>query len=305
MKKTVLILTITLLISIPNVGRGQALFQGLNQPINARGWGMGSAAASQFNGGSGLLYNPAILPRSPNLWQFNYTTFVLDIYSSTGFVIFKAPIKGKLGLLMQYLDYGSFTERDHSGNETGSFTANDLALRLGYGLQLTHRLSIGASCGYVRSNLNTLSAKALLGSFGLHYFDEDNNLAIGISYHNFGTLLRDYASDDEEVPATFILGISKKLEHLPLIISVDAYEAYQEEYVVKIGGEFLLGKYFFLRWGSSTRRFQIRGQENLKNFFASSATGIGMNVGKIYFDLAFVGLGDTGTISSFSITQIF
>jgi len=304
MKKTAILLPIILLVSISRPGHGQALFQGLNHPINARGWGMGSATASQFIGGSGLLYNPATLPLSNNLWQLNYTTFVTDIYSTTGFVIIKAPIKGKIGLLMQYLDYGSFTERDHRGNETGSFSVNDLAFRLSYGFQLTRRLGIGASCGYVQSNLDALTAKALLGSLGLHYFDEINNLAIGISYHNFGTLLQGYTNDEERVPATVMIGISKKLEHLPLILSIDAYEAYQAEYVAKIGGEFLLSNYFFLRWGSSTRRFQIRGQETLKNFFAASSIGIGINLRKIYFDLAFVGLGDAGNISSFSITQL-
>jgi len=304
MKKAALLLTIIFLISTNRPGHGQALFQGLNHPINARGWGMGSATASQFNSGSGLLYNPATLARSANLWQFNYTKFVLDIYSSTGFFIYKAPIRGKIGLLMQYLDYGSFTERDRSGNETGSYSVNDLAFRLSYGFQLTRRLSIGASCGYVQSNLDALTAKALLGSFGLHYFNETNNLAIGISYHNFGKLLQGYANDEEGIPATVMIGISKKLEHLPMILSIDAYEAYQAEYVAKIGGEFLIGNYLFLRWGSSTRRFQIRGQETLKNFFASSSIGIGVNLRKIYFDLAFVGLGDTGTIASFSMTQL-
>jgi hypothetical protein len=296
--------SIILLMLLPAAGlHSQALFQGLNQPINARGWGMGAATSSQFKGASGMLYNPAVISRAPDLWQLNYTSFPLDIASSSAFAVFHTPLKGKFGLLLNYLDYGSFTERDMDGNETGSFNVNDLTFRLSYGLQLTRRLSIGLASGYSHSQLSSLSARALLGTIGIQYYDDVSTLSVGISYHNFGTLIEGYANDNESLPSTFIIGVSKKLEHLPMIISIDGYQAYPEEYIAKIGGEFIISDHFFLRWGTSTRRFQIRGQETFRNFFASTSIGAGIYFGSFFIDMAFVGLGDAGVISSFSITQ--
>lgn len=305
MKKQIFLPIIFLLLIPISRLNSQALFQGLNHPVTARGWGMGSATITQSQNASGILYNPAVISRSANLWQINYTAFALDILSSSAFLVFQTPLKGKFGLLLNYLDYGSFTERDWSGNETGSFNVNDLSFRLNYGIQLTRRISLGVSTGYSHSQLNSLSARALLGTLGVFYYDDVSTFAVGLSYHNFGTLLDGYANDNEKLPATIMIGISKKLDHLPMILALDAYEAYPEEYIVKIGGEFILNKYLFLRWGTSTRRFSIQGQETFKKFFTSSSAGAGINIKSFCFDIAVVGLGDAGSITSFSITQIF
>jgi hypothetical protein len=283
----------------------QALFQALNHPVNARGWSMSAAASSQFKDGSGMLYNPAVIAHTPSLWQLNYTAFPVDIYSSTAYTVFSLPGTGKFAALFNYLDYGSFTERDWDGVETGTFTVSDISFHALYGRQISRRLSVGISTNYSQSQLNSLRAKALLGSIGIQYYDEISTLSIGISYHNFGTLLQGYQNDNEDLLSTVRIGISKKLAHLPMIISMDIYRAYPDEFIANIGGEFFWGNQLFLRWGSSTRRFQIRGQENFKNFFASTSGGVGIKVGSYMFDIAISGLADAGYISSLSITQYF
>ena len=288
-----------------NIGglRSQALFQGLNHPVNARSWGMGAAASSQSKSASGVLYNPATIALSSNLWQMNHTMFPLDISASSVYSVFTTLLPGKFAMLFSYLNYGSFTERDWEGNETGSFSIYDLTSSVTYSRKLTRRLSMGLSTAFIQSRLNTMTAAALLGSFGILYYNEISTLSIGISYRNFGLLLDSYSGADEPVPSMLIAGISKKLAHLPMILSVDAYRAYRNEYIANIGGEFIIGEHLFLRWGNSTRRFQIRGQESFKNFFSSASAGLGVNFRSFVFDLAVVGLSDAGNISSISITQ--
>lgn len=266
---------------------------------------MGAATSSQSVNASGALYNPAILAHAPRVYQINYTDFVTDIYATGGTIILNTPKAGKIALIGHYLNYGSFTERDAEGTDLGTFTVGDYHGRLAYGTTITEKLSLGVSLGYSQSQLADYTARALLATAGLQYYHPSSTLAIGISYHNFGKLLSSYSGYREEIPSMFLLGVSKKLAHLPMILSVDLMPAYQEEYIGKIGGEFFIGDNLFLRWGTSTRRFQIRAQETLLNFFAASSAGIGLRSNRFRFDIAFVGLGDAGTISSVSIGQHF
>jgi len=264
---------------------------------------MGAATSSLNNDGSGMQSNPATISMTANGWQINYTSFAADISYSTGYLTTSAPFGGNIALMSHLLNYGSFVERDGEGNETGDFSANDFDLTIAYGCQMTRRFSLGISSTYIRSVIGSLSANALLGSFGIMYYDRESTLSIGASYHHFGVMLSGFNDQKETPPATLALGISKKLAHLPMIISADVYRTNKEKIVGKIGGEFVFGNRYFLRWGTSTRRFDLQGRQTFTNFLAASSIGAGMIWRTFRFDLAFVSRGDAGTISSLSISQ--
>jgi len=295
-------LAIVLMLSA-SAGFAQALFQGLNFPVNSRSWGMGAATSSVNNDGSGMQFNPATISMTANCWQINYTSFVADISSSTGYVTASAPFGGNIAVMSHLLNYGSFTERDDKGNETGDYSANDFDLTIAYGRKMTRRFSLGVSSTCARSVIGSVSADALLSSFGVMYFDRESTLSIGAGYHHFGAVLSGFNDPKEKPPATIVFGISKKLAHLPMIISVDVYRTNKEKVVGKVGGEFVFGDRYFLRWGTSTRRFDLQGRQTFTNFLAASSVGAGMIWRTFRFDLAVVSLGDAGTISSLSISQ--
>lgn len=303
MKPVIQLLCILLIVLSGSGLMGQALFQGLSQPFCARSWGMGSSVSSQSKAASGVGINPAVITHVPTLWQINHTMFPLDISASCAGAVFSLPVPGKFAIQVHYLDYGSFTERDWDGVETGRFGVYDLTGSLTYGRQITRRLSVGCTAALVQSRLASLSAAAALGRVGLLYYNEVNTLAIGLAYRNFGVLISGYSDDEEELPAALVLGISKKLAHLPMILSVDALKTNRNDYSANIGGEFIIGEHLFLRWGNSTRRFQLHGQQSLKSFFAAASAGLGISYKSLIFDIAVVGLSDAGHITSVSISQ--
>lgn len=266
---------------------------------------MGSAITGMPGDAAGILINPGILPKAPISWQINYTSFVLDIHSTSGFVIFRAPLNGKYTAAVQYLDYGAFVERDSKGIPTGEFFAKDLSLNLAYGISITQKLNIGISTVFAQSQLSSYRAEALFGTVGILYYDTESTLAIGLSYHNFGTFISAYIDNHEPLPKKTMIGISKQLEHLPLIICADLYQAYKNEWVVRLGGEFNITNHLFLRCGTSTRRFEITAQHTFKDFLTGSSAGIGINTKRFQFDIALMSLGNIGTISSLSISQHF
>lgn len=295
------LLTVSLILSVAGL-RGQALFQGLNHPVGARGWGMGSSVSSQSKAASGIRFNPAVINFSPFLWQISHTMFPLDITSTGATTVFALP-PGKFALQFDYLNYGSFIERDWEGVEIGSFSVYDLSSSLIYGRQITRRLSIGLAASFMQSRLSSLNATVALGSAGILYYDEISTLSVGLAYRNFGVLNRGYSDSEEDLPTSLVFGISKKLAYLPMILSVDALKTYRNDYIANIGGEFIIGEHLCLRWGNSTRRFQLRGQQSLQSFFAAAAAGLGINYKTFIFDIAVVGLSDAGHITSVSLSQ--
>jgi hypothetical protein len=279
------------------------LFQGLNQPIDARGWAMGAALVAQTRNSSGVVYNPAILSQIPRKWQVNYTRYVLDIQATNALVVLPAPWRGNLGAMIGYLDYGNFTETDAAGNELGGFDVSDLALRLGYGLPVTTKLSAGLTATFVNSNLADYRSQALLGSVGLLYYDQISTFSVGLAYTNFGELLGGYINDTEIIQPALMAGISKKLAHLPMVIAADLMHYRAGENIVKVGGEFLLSQNLFLRWGTSSRRFNIGTQQTLKNFFNSSSIGGGLALRRLQIDLSWLSLGHAGGVFALSLAQ--
>ncbi len=294
-----------LLNATPGQLAAQGLMQFMHHPLTARGWAIGGATTAWIEDGAGLLANPAILPRLESSWQVNYSSFMLDIYSTSIYSNFQLGNKGDLAAAVQYLDYGSFTERDADGNAFGNFSVHDLQGHLVYAYPLTPKTSLGASLSFFQSELQAYGAEGLFMSFGALYYHPGSTLAVGISAQNLGLYFDSYASADEMPPTTLRIGIAKHLEYLPLTISLDTYQAYHRKYVVRLGGEFHIGDHLFLRFGSSSKRFHIRGQRTFRNFLAGSSTGIGFTVRRFQADLALVGLGDAGTISSFSLSQHF
>jgi len=288
-----------------NILKAQAQFQGINHPLTSRGWAMGAAVSTISQDGSGIISNPANLDLAPRSWQINYTGFVLDINSTSSYGIFDYGKHNSIGVAITALDYGQFTERDVEGNVLGNFQASDQYFSLIFGRSLYNKISVGISGSFMNSSLNTKNAKALVGTIGIKYFNPETNFALGLSYRSAGKFFSGYILDNEKMESLITFGVSKRLAHLPLLISADAYKAYDDEYIGKFGGEFHIGQRFFLRLGTSTRRFQIQSRQNLNSFLSASSIGIGISMQKFNFDLAFISLGDGGNISSYSISGKF
>ena len=55
---------------------------------------------------------------------------------------------------------------------------------------------------------------------GLHYAIPSDEMSVGFSVLNIGTQLSSYISTKEQLPLDVMVGVSKKLEHLPLRLSL-------------------------------------------------------------------------------------
>ena len=120
---------------------------------------------------------------------------------------------------VQYMDYGTMDETDEQGQVIGSFKAKDIVVGVGYSYLLSDRWSGGASLKTMVSRLADYSAVTLSVDLGLNYYDEEQDLSLGLALQNIGTQVNSYEDHlRTHLPFSFDIGFSKGMEHLPVRI---------------------------------------------------------------------------------------
>jgi hypothetical protein len=125
---------------------------------------------------------------------------------------------------------------------------------------------------------------------------------------NVGTQLSSYYDEKEELPLDIIVGISKKLEHLPLRLSLDFHKLNtdREDFVKRfkafsVGAEFTLSKVLRLRFG-----FDNEKRSDLKIGTSSGIAGLNAGLGAIIsnytFDYGFSSLGAIGALHRVTVS---
>lgn len=124
---------------------------------------------------------------------------------------------------LQYTNYGNdLIRRDVTGQNQGTFTANDYALTIGAARRIENRLSVGANLKIVNSQLADYNSFGLGADLAVHYRDTSGRLGITILARNIGIQFSQYdpSSGREPLPYELQIGINRELEHLPFRFSI-------------------------------------------------------------------------------------
>lgn len=291
-----LIITI-FLISLTN---GQALLQGMNHPLDAQGWGL-QAISTFSDKGTGSALNPGITGVADNYLKFNYTNFVLDI-NSTSIAFANAGKYGKYEISLSSLNYGQWDEKDEQGNKLGTYNVNDLYGRLNWAGRISGNLYGGVNLIYGFSQLYNYTANYLTGGLGLIYLMEPG-FVIGLSTTNNVITGKSYVKK-EDLESLIVLGISKKLAHLPMRVGIDAIRTSKDRYVANLGGLLDLNK-VYLTWGISTKRDDQSTEDAVVNLLAGLSGGLGVNFDVYSLSVGYRNLGGMGSIVSLSFNWKF
>lgn len=168
------------------------------------------------------LKNPSLItPNMNNDISFSFTDFYTDI--NYGYAMYSRTYE-KIGSFVgsiQYVDYGSFTYTDPSGNSYGDFKVSDYAFNLGWGRQLDSCFSIGSNLKFIYSDLESYNSFGIAVDVAATYHNSDKNLTVSFLARNIGRQLKAYNSGNiEPLPFELQLGLSKKLLHMPFRYSI-------------------------------------------------------------------------------------
>ncbi|TAH27120.1 MAG: hypothetical protein EAZ07_02485 [Cytophagales bacterium] len=185
---------------------------------------------------------------------------------------------GPLALNLYYFTSGKIKQTDATGNETGSFSANQYYISIGKSHTINY-YSLGLNLKIAGSNVAGYNSFASLADIGGVFKHPTKDFTVGLVLQNIGFTFNNYTSVEQSLPFDVQLGTSYKLEHMPFRFSILAHhlhtfdivyldpnkkqplDANGEPIVEKkstgdkilrhfnLGGEFFLGKFISLKVG--------------------------------------------------------
>ena len=170
-------------------------------------------------------HNPSLLRETMTSQVLvNYVNYLADI--NYGYASYAIPLKtGTFAAGMHYINYGQFAEATEEGELTGRhFKAAEYALNLiwanhyrnwRYGLNIKPVLAV----------FEKYQSVGMAFDAGISWLSANRLTSIGMAARNFGTQFTTYYDNGEKESLPFDLqaGISQRLEHAPLVLSLTAH----------------------------------------------------------------------------------
>jgi hypothetical protein len=290
----------------------QSAYDFLNLDVSAREASLSGSVMSRTDDPSGFYYNPALsVGAKDRAVTFGFLKHVLDINAGYLFSTFHLQGKGYFGFGVGYINYGSFTTTDDNGNEYGTFSAGDVVVTANYSNFLAENFSYGFNIKGIYSSIASYASAAAAFDAGLYYNFPDNLFGIGFSIVNVGTQLSKYQTVQEDLPFDMRIGISKQLEHLPLILNfafqhlgASNLTATDRLRSFVVGGEFLLSDNFHVRIGYDNLEHQ-QMKVGLTSGLEGLSFGAGLNFLGYGFDYSYSSWGKIGALHRINVTTSF
>ena len=324
-------ITIIPLFSTAQVG-GKGTYQFMNLVSSARQSSIGSKVISvKDNDVNFAIFNPALINKSMDgKVAFNYVDYFTDVnYGSVAYG-HNFDSLGTFVASIVYVNYGEFI-RSTNGEDEGSFSANEMALNIGYSYEIDSLWSIGANAKIINSVLDSWNSYGMAADLGVAYKVPNKNIMLALVMKNMGMQFKTYSGHEREnLPFEIQLGMTQELEHLPLQWSltldnlqqldvsfenpsaktIDGDGNEQEENItvlnktmrhVIVGAELFPRRSFSVRLGYNFRRAAEMKLQEIKSFGGFSF-GFGMKIKKFRISYGRSVYHPAGGTNHFSIT---
>ncbi|MBE0573099.1 MAG: type IX secretion system protein PorQ [Ignavibacteriaceae bacterium] len=282
---------------------GQNTFDFLNVDMSARAASLGGSFVTNNDDVDVLFYNPAgmsFLEKDPVSFSFVKHLMDINLFSLAYSTEFENV--GRFGSAIKYINYGSFDKADEFGNRTGEFNAGELAFILGYTNEFSENFYYGANAKVIYSSIADESSSAIALDLGINYEIPNQKLNLAASVLNLGTQLSSYIDTKEDLPLDVAVGISKRLENLPVRLSLDFHqlnkerdELYQHLKGFSLGAEFYLSEVFTLRFGYDNEKrsdLKVGSSSGIAGFNG----GLGVKISEYVFNYGYSSLGTIGAM---------
>lgn len=274
----------------------------------------GSYAAVYGDDINAMFYNPALLnAQMHGALSVSYLNHLSDL--NAGFLAYSRHYEGlaTFGVGLRFLSWGELERADENGQRLGTFGASDVALTLGASRAYSERIRYGVNVHLVYSSIESFHASALAADLGLLYQLPDQRMTFSASVNNLGKTLSSFGVTEDELPVDLRVGVTKRLQHLPLLITVMGYNLHDLNdapddatavdnvlYHVAFGGEFQFSEAFNIRFGYNHRRHEelkLKSRLDLAGF----GMGVGLHITRIYVDYAFNSWSSLGGLHQFTL----
>lgn len=282
---------------------------------SARVAAMGGRSPALATNHVGAIYsNPALLSASARRsLSLSYLNHIGDV--SAGWVSYARGIDSltTAAVGIRYLGFGSIDRADENGSVDGSFSPTDMGLTIGLSRRHNQRMVYGANLHYLMSTIDGYHSSALAIDAGVFYHIDSSGTTLGASVQHAGFVLSSLGTRDDHLPIDVRIGFTKKLAHVPLLISVTAYRLQKMDggsdgesglsnvlYHMLFGFEFRFSESFQIRFGYNHRRhdeLQMKTRLDLAGY----SIGTGIALSKVAIDYAFNSWSSIGGLHRFTL----
>ncbi len=260
-------------------------YTALDLPFSARHAVLNEPVSLYSNDIETGIFNPAMLNvKMEKQLSLNFVDYFSDINFVS--VAYALPFSdfGTIGISVKSIGYGEFEETDFTSQSLGSFVANEKIVSFGLGKEISESWSVGATIKTLFSDLYDYQSIAIASDLAVAYKKDDQNFSMAFLARNYGKQISTYTSTKENLPFQFDFGLSKRLEHLPFLMSLN-YNNIQKWNLTSVhesvnnglnengsldkinftnklfrhinfGGELSIGKHIQLRMGYNPKRRQ-------------------------------------------------
>jgi len=308
MKQIISFLAVVILFTFSN-SFGQSTYEFLRVDMSARAAALGGSFVSNHDDVDVIFYNPAgtqFLEKSPV--SFSFVKHLLDINLFSLSFSTEVENVGRFSSGIKYISYGTFDAADEFGTRTGEFSAGELAFLVGYSGEFQENFYYGANAKVIYSSIEDKSSSAIGLDLGLHYTFPNQQINIAAAVLNLGTQLSSYINTTEDLPVDVVVGVSKRLENLPVRLSLDFHrlnkkrdDLLQHFKGFSVGAEFYLSKVFSLRLGYDNERraeLKVGTTAGIAGFNA----GLGVLISDYQFNYGYSSLGLVGAMHRITLS---
>jgi len=311
---------------------GENVYQFLNVSTSARQIALGGEVLTLIDDVNQPIWNPSVInDKMDNQISANYSSYLAGV--NVGSLSYARLISRRFGTIhgsIKYLDYGTLIGSDEQGNEVGNFNANDLAISIGYAINLPWtNLYFGANIKLINSNISNFTSTGFATDFSLLYYSPFKSYAFTIVVRNLGTQIKTFNGTYENLPFKVAIGASYQLEYVPLrwYLTLDNLQKWNisvanpSEQTTDLEGNVTKEKIGFV--GNSLRHFVVGAElfpESVINFrlgynfrkaaelqlqnvrtFGGISLGFGIKMNNLKFNYAYSKFHSAANTSTFSL----
>ena len=282
MNKTVLAAIAALLSLYVSAQESRTVYNFLRLPVSAHVAALGGDNISIADDDASMIFHhPALINNvSDRTINLNAMTYMKGSATASAAFVKAVGERGTWGVFGQFMSFGTMKETDIYGQQTGEFSAKDVAIGGTFAYGLSEKISGGVTAKLISSYIGNYSSLAAGVDLGLNYYNDENDFSLSIVARNLGGQLSAYEDDFERMPLDLQAGFTKRLLRSPLRLSLTLVRLNDWEYGIGkhivVGADLLLTSQFYVSAGYNAMR---ASEMKISADDGSSAHGAGLSIG--------------------------
>lgn len=260
----------------------RTVYNFLRLPVSAHVAALGGNNTTLVEDDATLIFhNPALINNvTDRTLNLNFMTYMEGSTTASASFVKAAGELGTWGVTGQFMNYGTMKETTATGQQTGEFSAKDIAVGGSFAYSLSERFTGGISAKFIASYIGQYNSLAAGVDLGINYYHAESELSVSAVARNLGGQLSAYDDDFERMPLDLQIGFTKRLLSSPLRISASLVRLNDWEYGfgkhLVIGADIILSPQFYIAAGyNAMRASEMKISEN----DGASSHGAGLSIG--------------------------